>query len=1683
MKISHLLLIVCVTVFFQSAFTQNTKTPVKSGVTENTPEQKNAKETYINNQNYLSESALKDYKSDYGDSLRGFDEKKIKAELLNHGVYGAEYLLYIKQVKRDYINKKYHLQPPLTGTHLQSNYNQSGTLSKTIGGGNFVNIAPCVNEDFETSSVGQYTTANAISGWTVSSQAANSCNTNTVWNAGSSKFWIVSTPITGVPSIGILNASPLGGTKIAQLQNNIFPYSLRTKLATSFPVSLSNTVFQFAYAGVYNDGGHQCCEQPALQVKMYDCQGNPLACSSLSLNAVGAGCTTGSGSYTVSGGTSWTNWQVKYIDLTPYVGTCVTIEIINSDCIFGGHYGMTFFDAKCGGQVIGSGVPSFSPNTASFTPVSYCAGSNLATIAAPIGYASYLWFGPGMVPIAAPNGTQQIVSISNPTPGAIFTVDLTTSSGCVYTASNSLTTSTVSIVGLGTTTSCAGGASGSATVVGNGSGTGYTYTWTNSSNSVVSSGSVAMNLTPGVYTVGISGAGSSGCGTAYGTATITNGVQPVINLIKPFCNGNPAYFNTNGGSNIQWYGSSGAIAASSGGTSQTYTISNPVTGSIVTLTYISPQGCQDSVRFTLAGTSPGLITASNISYVCPGGSNGTAQIYMSMSAGSVPGSNSLSINSTGTTTPYTYNLSQSSSTLFPLTGLSAGTYSINAFDGSCYYTSNFAVTAYTFNYNVSPNSPTLCPGNSIAAGVSFSSPPSLNQYSYNWTPTTFLVGNVGTNPSTIISPTTTIGSQTTIVYTIVVTPSIVNCPVTKTISVTLINPNIPTFSTIPELCDNSSTYQIQTSIPGGTFSTGFTGTNSPVNLNTGLITPSHSNIALGVNHFTYAININTCIAKSSGTYEVSKFYSSALSSSVPPLCVTSPSFNLMNIVQNTVNGTWSGTSVNNNYFICFSANIPTTIITYSCPSSPNPNACPSFTNLVVTVTNTLTPTITPVPEFCNNAAAFSMTVTPPGGTWSGPNGVNSLGIITPSNITSSAIALNYSVAIGPCVNTATNTLQISKFYSAALTGTVPHMCYNSSPFNLMSIVQNTINGTWSGLNGILSNSFIPSVLPTNIYTAMYSTFSSPNATLCPDSKTIAISNLHPPTPTLTAVETLCSNASNIQLDAQPTNGFWTNTTYLSANGVFSPSLSAIGNNLINYSVGTTTCNVQQSAFITVEAFVPATILSNIPDLCNTSQALNLTPLTLSQGGTWIGDGINGNYFNPQLSGAGNFTLKYTTASSPSGLCPDEAITSVNVYSLATPHIIQQETMCNSSLPVQLKVNPVGGLFGGSNHGVIGLSGIFNPANAKIGDNLISYSITSGPCVAYTQTIIRVEEFVSANLSKQINPLCKNAEPMNLNSFVENTGGTWEGPGVFESMFDPSKATIGANNILVYTTYSFPSGKLCPDTAAVRIDIHDFPKVTATANLYEGCAPLEILFNCPNVNSGKGTWNLGEENKQQSGLNLNHLFITPGTYKAVFNYEDEIGCKAAPVILSEIKVYDTPIANFDLPENGLISDPIIQATNLTRDLENNRYEWRISNATETISEVHPKFEFQKAGNYSIHLRSVSVHNCISDITKNITIKNNFNIYIPNAFSPNYDGLNDEFKPVFTEFGLDVSSYSMQIMDRWGHLVFKTKEVDKGWKGTSGESNEIMKQGIYNYTIRYKDNDGNWYEDKGHVSLVN
>ena len=87
-----------------------------------------------------------------------------------------------------------------------------------------------------------------------------------------------------------------------------------------------------------------------------------------------------------------------------------------------------------------------------------------------------------------------------------------------------------------------------------------------------------------------------------------------------------------------------------------------------------------------------------------------------------------------------------------------------------------------------------------------------------------------------------------------------------------------------------------------------------------------------------------------------------------------------------------------------------------------------------------------------------------------------------------------------------------------------------------------------------------------------------------------------------------------------------------------------------------------------------------------------------------------------------------------------------------------------------------------------------------------------------------------------------------------------------------------------------------------------------------------------------------------------------------------------------------------------------------------------------------------------------------------------LLIPNVFTPNDDGINDEFKVTYKS----IESYRCRIYNQWGKKVYDSTDITKGWDGTIGSARASI--GTYFYIIEARGTDGRQFKEQGDINLV-
>ena len=126
-----------------------------------------------------------------------------------------------------------------------------------------------------------------------------------------------------------------------------------------------------------------------------------------------------------------------------------------------------------------------------------------------------------------------------------------------------------------------------------------------------------------------------------------------------------------------------------------------------------------------------------------------------------------------------------------------------------------------------------------------------------------------------------------------------------------------------------------------------------------------------------------------------------------------------------------------------------------------------------------------------------------------------------------------------------------------------------------------------------------------------------------------------------------------------------------------------------------------------------------------------------------------------------------------------------------------------------------------------------------------------------------------------------------------------------------------------------------------------------------------------------------------------------------------------------------------------------------------YQWNIYKGTEIYlqrSEAQHRYTFTEPGNYRVMLGASNSYDCaIDSVQFDISVSESM-LTVPNVFTPNGDGHNDEFRVVYRS----IKEFHMWVYNRWGKLVYKSDEPAEGWDGNIG--GRPAAEGAYYYVIR-------------------
>jgi gliding motility-associated-like protein len=209
-----------------------------------------------------------------------------------------------------------------------------------------------------------------------------------------------------------------------------------------------------------------------------------------------------------------------------------------------------------------------------------------------------------------------------------------------------------------------------------------------------------------------------------------------------------------------------------------------------------------------------------------------------------------------------------------------------------------------------------------------------------------------------------------------------------------------------------------------------------------------------------------------------------------------------------------------------------------------------------------------------------------------------------------------------------------------------------------------------------------------------------------------------------------------------------------------------------------------------------------------------------------------------------------------------------------------------------------------------------------------------------------------------------------------------------------------------------------------------------------CTGADLLLEGPDLPGLTYRWSTGEETR-------NILAAAPGNYTLRVSN----GCRADSATVRVAEAMDaSELMDLNVRESVCLGDSLVFVPRLEDGVT---YAWAdgLPGAEDRV--------FRAAGTYEL----IRTNACSAAITTvNVNFRDCCEIYLPNAFSPNGDGINDVFRafPDTDKCGL-VSNYELRVYDRWGGEVYAGETLTEGWDG--GALRDQAGTGHYVYSLSY------------------
>ncbi len=307
--------------------------------------------------------------------------------------------------------------------------------------------------------------------------------------------------------------------------------------------------------------------------------------------------------------------------------------------------------------------------------------------------------------------------------------------------------------------------------------------------------------------------------------------------------------------------------------------------------------------------------------------------------------------------------------------------------------------------------------------------------------------------------------------------------------------------------------------------------------------------------------------------------------------------------------------------------------------------------------------------------------------------------------------------------------------------------------------------------------------------------------------------------------------------------------------------------------------------------------------------------------------------------------------------------------------------------------------------------------------------------------------------------------------------------IFNAPFNPSSTNytltgLPCNGSTCIVTAVFSGDEFCTTNKNYTAPNEAFIDCSVTAgNNSPFCAGEQLALTATDVPGSSYSWSgpAGFVSFVQNPVIDNTLPSMAGDYIVTVIH-------TAPACVSKdttsVTILPTAVAKFMVtPEEIYSLEPVAYFNNLSD--SSTSWFWDFGDSATSVLK-NPNHIYADTGHYPVTLYAYNTSGCNDTVTNDVRVQDIITLYIPSAFSPDGNDVNDVFN--VSGYGISEDNFDMWIFDRWGNQVFRTKDIHESWDGGAGIDESSSQIDMYVYRIVYKDIKAKRHTITGHVTVI-